>query len=95
MVALGARGPLGPQRVVEVGEAEPVADAHLPLVSAMRDRWVIGTPAAAAARLRALAEEFEVDEVMVHPVAGAFAGTGPGASPAREHTLTLLADELL
>jgi luciferase family oxidoreductase group 1 len=95
MVALRTGAPLGPQRLVEEAEAEPVADAHLPLVSAMRDRWVIGTPAAAAARLRALAEEFEVDEVMVHPVAGAFAGTGPGASPAREHTLTLLADELL
>jgi alkanesulfonate monooxygenase SsuD/methylene tetrahydromethanopterin reductase-like flavin-dependent oxidoreductase (luciferase family) len=95
MIALRTGGPLRPQRLVEEAEADPVPDAHLPLVMAMRTRWVIGTPDAAAARLRALAEEFDVDEVMVHPVAGAFAGTAADASPAREATLELLAKELL
>jgi hypothetical protein len=32
-----------------------------------------------------------VDEVMVHPVAGAHVGTDPDRSPAREETLRLLA----
>ena len=95
MVALRTGGPLRPQRLVEDAEADPVPDAHLPLVLAMRDRWVIGTPAAAASRLRDLAAEFGVDEVMVHPVAGAFGGTPPDVSPAREATLELLAKELL
>jgi luciferase family oxidoreductase group 1 len=95
MVALRTGGPLRPQRLVEEAEAEPLADAHLSLVEAMRRRWVIGTPADAASRIRALAEEFDVDEVMVHPVAGALAGTPADASPAREHTVELLAEELL
>jgi luciferase family oxidoreductase group 1 len=95
MVALRTGGPLRPQRLVEDAEADPVPDAHLPLVHAMRDRWVIGTAASAASRLRSLADEFAVDEVMVHPVAGSLRGTATDASPARETTLELLAKELL
>jgi luciferase family oxidoreductase group 1 len=95
MVALRTGGQLGPQRLVEDAEAERVPEAHQRLVSAMRDRWVIGTPVTAAARVRALAEEFDVDEVMVHPVAGAFRGTAVTSSPAREATLELLAGQLL
>ncbi|MFL6173868.1 MAG: LLM class flavin-dependent oxidoreductase [Marmoricola sp.] len=91
MVALRTGGQLRPQRLVEDAAADPVPDAHLPLVLAMRERWVIGTPDAAAAKIRALAEEFGVDEVMVHPVAG----TPVDGSPAREETLRLLAAELL
>jgi luciferase family oxidoreductase group 1 len=95
MVALRTGGPLRPQRLVEEAEADPVPAQHLPLVMAMQRRWVIGTPEAAASRLRALAAEFDVDEVMVHPVAGAFTGTAVDASPAREQTLALLAKELV
>jgi luciferase family oxidoreductase group 1 len=95
MVALRTGGPLRPQRLVEEAEADPVPAQHLPLVMAMQRRWVIGTPEAAASRLRALAAEFDVDEVMVHPVAGAFTATAVDASPAREQTLALLAKELV
>lgn len=95
MVALRTGGPLRAQRLVEEAEADPVPEAHLPLVLAMTRRWVIGTPESAAARLRSLAEEFDVDEVMVHPVAGALEGTPADATPAREQTLELLAKELL
>jgi luciferase family oxidoreductase group 1 len=95
MVALRTGGPLRTQRLVEEAEADPVPEAHLPLVLAMRDRWVIGTPSEAGDRLRALASQYDVDEVMVHPVAGAFSGTAADASPAREATLELLAKELL
>jgi luciferase family oxidoreductase group 1 len=95
MVALRTGGQLRPQRLVEEAEQDPVPDAHLPLVLAMRQRWVIGTPESAAAQIRALSEEFGVDEVMVHPVAGALAGTAAEASPTREATLRLLAKELL
>ncbi|MFL6061285.1 MAG: LLM class flavin-dependent oxidoreductase [Marmoricola sp.] len=95
MVALRTGGPLRPQRLVEEARADPLPDAHRPLVEAMRGRWVIGTPESAAARLRDLATEFAVDEVMVHPVAGAVSGTPVDASPAREESLRLLAEQLL
>jgi hypothetical protein len=56
----------------------------------MRGRWVIGAPDEAAASLRELAASYDVDEVMVHPVAGAWTGTEPATAPAREQTLRLL-----
>jgi luciferase family oxidoreductase group 1 len=95
MVTLRTGGDLRPQRLVEDAEADPVPSAQQPLVEAMRRRWVIGTPAAAAASLRSLADKYDVDEVMVHPVGGAFRGTATDASPSRETTLELLAKELL
>jgi alkanesulfonate monooxygenase SsuD/methylene tetrahydromethanopterin reductase-like flavin-dependent oxidoreductase (luciferase family) len=95
MVALRTGAPLAPQRLVEDAEAAPVPEAHTSLLDGMRERWVIGAPKEAADRIRSLAEEFAVDEVMVNPVAGAFAGTAADAAPAREQTLELLAKELL
>jgi len=94
MVSLRTGGPLRPQRLVEDAEADPVADAHAGLVESMRSRWVLGTPEQAAKQVRDLASAYDVDEVMVHPVAGAFAGTAPDSSPAREATLSLLAAAL-
>jgi luciferase family oxidoreductase group 1 len=91
MVTLRTGGQLRAQRLVEEAEKDPVADAHQGLVEAMRTRWVIGTPDSAAAELAELATTYDVDEVMVHPVAGAFLGTPPDSSPAREDTLRLLA----
>ncbi len=94
MVALRTGGPLRPQRLVEEAEAAPVADEHVFLLEGMRERWVIGDPERAAARVRELAATYGVDEVMVHPVAGAYAGTPAEAAPAREATLRLLAEAL-
>jgi hypothetical protein len=54
----------------------------------------VGTPTEAADQVRALAEEFGVDEVMVNPVASARRGTDPATAPARDTTLELLAKEL-
>jgi luciferase family oxidoreductase group 1 len=94
MVALRTGAPLAPQRLVEEAEEQPVAEEHAGLVEAMRRRWVIGAPDAAGKRLRALAEEYGVDEVMVHPVAGTTRGTPVDRAPAREETLRLLAAAL-
>jgi luciferase family oxidoreductase group 1 len=91
MVALRTGGTLRAQRFIEEAEADPIPEAHLPLVMAMRRRWVIGTPTTAAEQIRELAATYDVDEVMVHPVAGAFTGTPVDSSPAREETLRLLA----
>jgi luciferase family oxidoreductase group 1 len=94
MVALRTSGRLDYQRLVEEAEKDPLPDAHRGLVDEMRSRWVVGTPATATAQLRDLARTYDVDEVMVHPVAGAFVGTPPDAAPAREATVRLLAAAL-
>ncbi|PVG82394.1 LLM class flavin-dependent oxidoreductase [Nocardioides gansuensis] len=91
MVALRTGGRLGPQRLVEEAEAQPVAPEHEGLAAAMLRRWVVDTPDRARERIAELAGQFGVDEVMVHPVVGAFAGTPADAAPAREATLHLLA----
>jgi len=96
MARLRTGQPLGPLPLVE--EAQE-ADAGLPpeqrqIVDSGLRRAVVGSPAEAAEQLRALAERFDVDEVMVHPVASAHRGTDPATAPAREKTLELLAKEL-
>ena len=90
MLELRTGRPLVAQRLVEEAEQEPVAEPHLGMVDAMRTRWVIGDPDRARKDLAALAAEHDVDEVMVHPVAGAYAGGDVRRSPAREETLRLL-----
>ena len=94
MLALRTGQPLTAQRVVE--DAETLLDAGLPpghdeLMAAMRARWVIGDAETARSEIRRLAASYDVDEVMVHPVAGAVRGTDPGTAPTREQTLRLLA----
>ena len=91
MLALRTGQPLSAQRLVEEAEEVGVPEQQQPLVEAMSRRWGIGDPETARARLAELAAEHGVDEVMVHPVASAYAGTDPAASPAREQTLRLLA----
>jgi luciferase family oxidoreductase group 1 len=91
MVALRTGAPLGPQLLVEEAEKVDVPDAHRPLMDAMRSRWVVGDPGSARAQLESLAATYDVDEVMVHPVAAAHTGTDPDRGPAREETLHLLA----
>ncbi len=91
MVALRTGGELRPQLSVEEAEKVELPPAHRDLVGAMAERWVIGAPDRARERVAELAATYAVDEVMVHPVAGAYTGTEPGTSPAREETLRLLA----
>jgi alkanesulfonate monooxygenase SsuD/methylene tetrahydromethanopterin reductase-like flavin-dependent oxidoreductase (luciferase family) len=83
---------LAPQLLVEQAEEAGIADAHRALAEGMRSRWVVGTPDSVAERVSALAAEHSVDEVMVHPVAGAVLGTPADRAPAREATLALLAE---
>ena len=92
MVALRSGGPLAPQLLVEQAEESGIADAHRGLAAEMRERWVVGTPDTVAKQVTALAAEYDVDEVMVHPVAGAVVGTPADRAPAREATLALLAE---
>ena len=92
MITLRTGQPLRPQLTVAEAEAEGIAPEHRSLAGAMQRRWVIGDPAQAAEQIGELVEEFGVDEVMVHPVAGALPGTPADSAPAREETLRLLAE---
>ncbi|GAA3615001.1 LLM class flavin-dependent oxidoreductase [Microlunatus ginsengisoli] len=94
MISLRTGGPLGPQPSVEESLARPLPVEHEGLATSMLSRWVVDEPVAAAERIRELASVFAVDEVMVHPIAGARAGDPADRAPARERTLELLVDAL-
>jgi luciferase family oxidoreductase group 1 len=94
MVALRTGQPLTAQPLVEDAEktlADGLPESHADLIDAMRRRWVIGDPDGARAEIEELASTYDVDEVMINPVAGAVAGTEPGTAPERVRTLELLA----
>lgn len=94
MARLRTGQPLGPLDLVEDAAATTLAPQAEAVVAAARDRAVVGAPAEAADQIRAVAAEFDVDEVMVNPVASAYRGTDPATAPARELSLELLAKEL-
>jgi luciferase family oxidoreductase group 1 len=92
MLALRTGQPLGPQLLVEEAEKVELSPQQGEVLERMAQRWIVGDPAEAGEQLERLVATYEVDEVMVHPVAGAHVGTEPGTAPAREETLRLLAD---
>ena len=91
MIALRTGAPLHPQRLLEQAEVIDMTPEQRTFGNAMTDRWIVGSPARARAQLEELATTYGVDEVMIHPVAGAATGTDVTASPNRETTLRLLA----
>jgi luciferase family oxidoreductase group 1 len=95
MARLRTGAPLTALDLVEDALAADLPPQQQAMVDAGTARPVVGDPASAAAQVRELAERFEVDEVMLHPVGSARRGTDPRTSPAREETLELLAKELL
>ena len=94
MAKLRTGQPLGPLDLVEDAERNRLTPQEEAIVESGLRRAVVGDPTEAADQVRALAREFDVDEVMVHPVASARRGTDPATSPARVTTLELLAKEL-
>lgn len=94
MARLRTGQPLGPVQLVEEAHQEKLTPQQQHIVDSGLARAVVGAPAEAADQVRALAERFDVDEVMVHPVASARRGTDPRTAPARVATLELLAKEL-
>ena len=94
MARLRTGAPLGPLDLVEdAADARLSADEQA-IVDAGLRRAIVGTPSQAAEQVRALAERFGVDEVMVNPVASARRDTDAATAPGREVTLELLAKEL-
>ncbi len=94
MARLRTGEPLGPLQLVEDAQTADLTPQQQHIVESGLRRAVVGAPAEAAEQLRSLARRFDVDEVMVNPVASAHRGTDPATAPAREATLELLAKEL-
>jgi luciferase family oxidoreductase group 1 len=94
MARLRTGEPLEPVPLVEAAQVAELTEQQQHIVDSGLARAVVGSPAEAAEQLRALAQRFDVDEVMVHPVASAHRGTDPTTAPARVATLELLAKEL-
>jgi luciferase family oxidoreductase group 1 len=94
MARLRTGQPLGALDLVEDAEQQELSPQALRVAEGALRRAVVGTPTEAADQVRALADEFGVDEVMVNPVASAHRGTDPATAPARDVTLELLAKEL-
>ncbi len=87
--------PLGHQLTVEEAAAVEVTPPMQVLMDNMTERWIIDTPDRAATRIRDLANQFGVDEVMVSPGASAHAGNDSRTAPGRVRTLELLAAKLV
>lgn len=94
MARLRTGQPLRALDLVEDAEAQRSTPQEEAIIAAGRSKSIVGTPAEAAEQVRALAEQFGVDEVMVNPVASARRGTDPATAPARVTTVELLAKEL-
>ena len=94
MARLRTGQPLGPVDLVEDAGRKQLTPQEKAVVDSGLRRAVVGDPTEAADQVRALAQEFDVDEVMVHPVASARRDTDAATSPARIKTLELLAKEL-
>jgi luciferase family oxidoreductase group 1 len=94
MIALRTGGPLTAQMLVDEAEQRGVPGQHRHLAEQMLERWIVGAAGEAAEQVSKLAATYDVDEVMLHPVAGAVVGTPPDRGPAREATLRLLSEAL-
>lgn len=93
MARLRAGLPMGPLPTVEQAEAEPIGDAAT--LAALSAPWLIGEPMQVAEGIFDLTDRFDVDEVMIHPVGGAFDADPMDATPAREYAVRELAARLV
>ena len=91
MSAFRSGEPSSPQPLVETVDAIPFADRHTGLVEMFKRTWIIGSPETAAERVMQLAMSLDVDEIMINPVAGAYAHDDPRRAPNREYTPASLA----
>ncbi|MFV0319302.1 MAG: LLM class flavin-dependent oxidoreductase, partial [Microbacterium sp.] len=93
MARLRTNKPLTPHETVEQAQAGAAEFDGLAasVMQSARAGWFVGDPATVATDLRAVAERWGVDEVMISPVAGSYDAEPMDASPGRLQTLELLA----
>lgn len=95
MANLRIGAPITTLPLVGADVREKMTAGHREVAEKMVAAWVVGTPEEAAEQLRETAERFEVDEVMIHPVAGGRPEDPIDETPARVRTLEHLAEVLL
>lgn len=76
---------------VEDAIAAPTDELTREFMTAARRRWFVGTAADVRGRLSAFAAQHGVDEVMISPVAGAYANEPLATAAGRAQTVELLA----
>jgi len=81
------------QRLVGDDVESVMTDGHRRIGESMWDSWAVGTAAEVADRLRGIADEFGVDEIMIQPIAGAGPDDAIDRVPARVRTVEALAAE--
>lgn len=91
MARLRTNRPLVPLETVEEAQADPFDAMAQSLMASTRQKWFVGTGPQVSAELAAFAAQYDVDEIMVSPVAGAYAGEAPDSADGRAQTLELLA----
>ena len=85
---------VSPQSLVEDGDRFVFPERYAGLVEMFKKTWIVGDPRQARDQLRALVSALAIDEVMINPVAAAFATDDVTRAPNRERTLTWVAEEL-
>ncbi|WP_198394897.1 LLM class flavin-dependent oxidoreductase [Brevibacterium yomogidense] len=81
------------QRLVGEDVESVMTDGHRRVGESMWDTWAVGTAAEVADRLREIAAEYDVDEIMIQPIAGAGEDDPLDTAPARVRTVEALAGE--
>jgi len=95
MARLRTNMPLVPLETVEQAKANESFDGLAQSVMASaRAKWFVGTGADVASALSSFAQQHDVDEVMISPIAASYDAEPTDAAPGRTQTLELLAAEL-
>ena len=82
-----------PQLLVEDSDTVVFPERYASLVAMFKKTWIIGGPRQVSDQLKAIVTALGIDEVMIDPVAAAFAADDLSHAPNRERTLTWLAEE--
>ena len=90
MARLRTNKAMQPLETVEQAQATPVDGMAQTIIDGMRAKWFVGTGDEVAAELRTFAERWDVDEVMISPVAGSYEEEPMDAAPGRVRMLELL-----
>lgn len=88
-------GGMAPQRLVGEDVKSVLTPELREVLAPAVATWAVGDVDQVRRKLQATAEEFEVDEIMVHPIAGAYPQDAPDSWPARVRGFELLAEALL
>ena len=95
MATLRSGGGLTRGRLVGADVRSVLTDDLRSLVAPAVHTWAVGDVSQVADQLRQTADEFQVDEIMIHPIEGARPGDPADQWPAKMRGLQLLADALL